>query len=105
MGRLIDADALIEKIKADILERHSIIEGKFNNGVRDYTDSVVMQQLIFTLNVLRDAPTAYDVDKVVEELGVSCCENRFCVDCFDCYFEQAIHKSIDVIKRGGVNDI
>ena len=47
MSRLIDADALIEEIaNMDISE----------------------QSKIFSVNMLRTAPTAYDVEKVVKEL-------------------------------------
>jgi hypothetical protein len=80
MGRLIDADALMERKQ----EEH---------GYYDITDSE-FEELVKT------QPTAYDVEKVVERLE----KERICLE--DNYGDEVIcigaHDAIDIVKRGGV---
>ncbi len=91
--RLIDAD----KLKRD-LESVTLSNGTLLN-----TNTVLL--------LLDKYPTAYDADKVVEELDEIICPKRlyFCrvskgecnksddVGCIDC----AIQKAIEIVKRGG----
>ena len=60
-------------------------------------------------------PTAYDIDKVVEELktikgyacyGMKCDECKYTHDCFEGEKSQevAIDKAIEIVKQGGVYD-
>lgn len=59
-------------------------------------------------------PTVYDVDKVVEELlqctvcnGHKDNENNCggCAGCVECKLEDAYYKAIEIVKRGGVNEM
>ena len=79
--RLIDADALIEYVN----RRYDLC-----------SDELRM--------MIEEQPTAYDVDKVVEELA---CNSRFIDDinehnikCISCVIGQKT--AIDIVKRGGV---
>lgn len=67
MSRLIDADALIEDLKGSLF----------------YSDAIPF---------VEDAPTAYDIEKVVEELEEV--KNRYCF--------MGYQMAIDIVKRGGV---
>ena len=100
MGRLIDADALIEFIDPEHL-RHP--------GELTFSELDVV-------NMLNHAPTAYKSDDVKAELeqlkldGV--CNNENCVDCQ--YYgicdagekreELALDKAIEIVERGGTSE-
>lgn len=85
MGRLIDADALIEEIaNMDISE----------------------QSKIFSVNMLRTAPTAYDVEKVIAEMKSA--ENYYNDDTLDEEGNLKMFKAIrqdvaiELVRKGGV---
>ena len=98
MGRLIDADALLEHIKK--LECHAENK-KYEQGLNDFLQCYLPQ-------IIDNQPTAYDVEKVVEELMVlheeGYCPNEDSLECVldkacsDCYRE----KITDIVKKGGV---
>ena len=76
--RLIDADALIEDLKGSLF----------------YSDSIPF---------VEEAPTAYDVEKVVEELEEQW-NNANCVD-DDWYYigvASGLADAIDIVRKGGV---
>ena len=82
MGRMIDADALIDKLK-----RTSAF-----GCVRNAADKNVFE-------IIDEQPTAYDVEKVVAELEnavESYCSDYHGVD----YIEP--ERAIEIVKRGGV---
>lgn len=104
MGRLIDTDVLEAFIKT-----HSCSVG---------TDGVLLtvgEDKIWH-NLLEYIPTAYDVDKVVEELqaikGYACLGRQCTPHCEyykECYKGEkaekvAIDKAIEIVKQGGVSD-
>ena len=82
--RLIDADELENM--------------KFSNGFNE--DGILYVPFGEVLRNIRTAPTAYDVEKVVEELE----KEKFEVpDCrFDVDLNTTIDMAIDIVKRGGV---
>lgn len=104
MGRLIDADALIEAMDKRYNEKKDIVPNNLAEGFMQ------MEKLI------KEQPTAYDVEKVVAELEEAkekiakedyCrtkhyvendCEHK---DCFKCCAEHII----DIVRKGGVNAI
>lgn len=101
--RLIDADSLFKKL--------FIRKGKElpDNGYRNAPFTLDIKYL---KEVIRNAPTAYDVDKVVERLE-ECkeimespvqqdCFGEECNagDCIVCAFE----KAIEIVKTSGVNE-
>ena len=94
MGRLVDADALLEHIKK--LECHAENK-KYEQGLNDFLQCYLPQ-------IIDNQPTAYDVEKVLEELADN---SRFIDDinehnikCISCVIGQKT--AIDIVKRGGV---
>lgn len=66
-------------------------------------------------DVIKEQSTAYDIDKVVEELeaikgyacyGMNCNECKYTHDCFEGEKseEKAIDKAIEIVKHGGIFD-
>ena len=87
--RLIDADKLIELTQKDM-------KYAFDNGFIDM--AFEREHLI---KVIRNQPTAYDIDKVVEQLeGLSNAE----ADYYYAKSNDVIDRedAIDIVKKGGV---
>ena len=82
MGRLIDADALYEKLQKD------------STYDLDFMDSELRE-------VIEEMPTAYDIEKVVAELEE---ETEVFTSFETMYIKYAIpkHKAIDIVRKGGV---
>lgn len=93
--RLIDADALMDYIKAE----------NIGNGIRNGQKDII--------DAINEQPTAYDADKVVEQLED---EKEFSYADFDRYveevnpyldseyddfFNKGIERAIEVVKAGG----
>ena len=92
MGRLIDADVLIDKlvISHTAHSQNAREASLLNRDVR----------------MVMDMPTAYDVEKVVAELEKM---SGFQYDCSygrGCEFDDLIHtpKAIDIVIKGGVDN-
>lgn len=90
MSRLIDADALISAI---------------NKSTCNWAEHLWKQVVC---DVINNQPTAFDTEKVVEELmiihdegycpnedGLECILNKACSDCYR-------EKIADIVKKGGV---
>ena len=96
MGRLIDADKLLETLQD--LEPHC--ENK------DYEYGMLNTMRYYMLKIINDEPTAYDVDKVVEKLEEirvkKTCNKEKCDTkelCRICVVDDAI----EIVKGGGVD--
>ena len=95
--RLIDADALIEAMKKTETE---------------YENAMTCPSWWSAFNVISEQPTAYDIDKVVEELEQKKEEvqrmRNTCVALSDlevCDIENVTYKrAIEIVKHGGVSD-
>ena len=92
--RVIDADALIDRLD----ERK-----KMEQGVRNIADILNIQAFIDS------QPTAYDIDKVVEELGKLQTYNMSCVTLMSdlqrngvCRHYICLEDAIKIVKQGGV---
>lgn len=97
--RLIDADALIDFIDPEHL-RHP--------------DELSFSE-VDVVNILNHAPTAYDVEKVIERLGAikenGACDGEKCGHCkyFKTCLEDemsdrlALDKAIKIVKGGGID--
>ena len=94
MGRLIDADKLLEETRKD----------------RDYARKNGFLDMYYERQTLIDRiesqPTAYDVDKVVEKLEeVKNKDTEIALDeaqkerCF--WYAQGMNKAIEIVKGGG----
>ena len=89
--RLVDADALKKDLKSVTL----------SNGTLVNTNAV--------LYLLEEYPTAYDIDKVVEELeeNASRYTKKYATPYGNNGYRDtkaiSIHKAIEIVKRGGVD--
>ena len=97
--RLIDADSIR-------------VCGKYIKTNEKFEPYIMIDDLV---KLIDEQPTAYDIDKVVEELekikglacrGKSCSECEYTSDCFEGEQSQkvAIDKAIEIIKQGDVSD-
>ena len=109
MGRLIDADALIEWINK---QREEVTKKQVTGtegSIFTREDLVAMQRCLSTFETaINNQPTAYDVDKVVAELKKSKVSN---VDLYDENNESwnddivSFDTAIEIVRKGGVNDM
>ena len=105
MGRLIDADKLLETLQD--LEPHC--ENK------DYEYGMLNMMRYYMPKIINDEPTAYDVDKVVkqleEERELSYADfDRYaeevspCLDAeYDDFFHRGLERAIKIVKGGGID--
>lgn len=83
--RLIDVDKLIEALDDKILWT--------NEGWVDVT------------SVIDEQPTAYDLEKVVEELSKEKTKKNDTLALADIEINGIIDKAIDIVRRGGTDEI
>ena len=83
MSRLIDADKLLNKIDA------------YMCGSQD---------VMFVKELIKEQPTAFDVEKVVSELEDYKMWKELLIYDLDFRERQIIKKAIEIVKRGGIND-
>ena len=71
MNRLIDADEVIKELNDKIARLDAKQQIYMNNGLISIADSMArkIELCIECRELLEHQPTAYDVDKVVEQLG------------------------------------
>ena len=86
--RLIDADKLIKKI--DGYTRTNNVE--FNIACK------------YIIEVVKEQPTAFDVEKVVSELEDYKMWKELLIYNLNFRERQIIKKAIDIVKAGGIND-
>ncbi|MBQ0112437.1 MAG: hypothetical protein KBT03_04825 [Bacteroidales bacterium] len=87
--RLIDADALIEELKTN--PKYTI------NLSIDYAKllKIISHHHSEIEKVIKEQPTAYEVDKVVEELeNIECASGAYERKCW-------LDKAIEIVRRGG----
>ena len=87
--RMIDADKMLERLEV------------WNTS--DNTDKALYN---FAWNRIAEQPTAYDVNKVIEQLEneASRCASAFCDDYRDDYERgkfEAYNEAVEIVKRGG----
>lgn len=83
--RLIDADALIEAMKKTESE---------------YENAMTCPSWWSAFNVISEQPTAYDIDKVVEELEMEMKASSG----YSAERVSAFSRAIEIVKHGGVSD-
>lgn len=105
MARLIDAEKLILHLNDYALQESP--SGNESTGERRISE-MVYSAIQNCMKAVEDAPTAYDVEKVVEELmiihdegycpnegGLECVLDKTCSDCYR-------EKITEIIRKGGV---
>ena len=97
MGRLIDADKLLETLQD--LEPHC--ENK------DYEYGMLKTMRYYMPKIINDEPTVFDVDKVVEQLEeVKNKDTEIALDeaqkerCF--WYAQGMNRAIEIVKGGEI---
>ena len=88
MSRLIDADKLIKKI--DRYTRTNNVE--FNIACK------------YIIEVVKEQPTAFDVEKVVSELEDYKMWKELLIYDLNFRERQIIKKAIDIVKEGGIDE-
>lgn len=108
MSRLIDADKLIEELKSS---RYFIAGLRCQKSILGQTMTNYAKLINKTI---KEQSTAYNVDKVVEQL--SCCEGSCngrnvykdceegCAGCTECKMEDAYRIAIEIVKAGGIDE-
>ena len=94
MARLIDADALLEQYNLKDATKYG------NKDAEQQTHSYGTMMLYEIADMIEDAPTAYDTDKVVEQLN-----DKFRVvrTDEDLEWNRAMDDAITIVEGGGVN--
>ena len=102
MARLIDADALLEQYNLKDATKYG------NKDAEKQAHSYSTMMLYEIADMIEDAPTAYDTDKVVEKLEeVKNKDTEIALDeaqkerCF--WYAQGMNRAIEIVKGGGVN--
>lgn len=98
--RLIDADALLEQYNLKDATKYG------NKDAEQQAHSYSTMMLYEIADMIEDAPTAYDVDKVVEQLEDYGNEEMdyYRNTPYEKCIEECVHKAIEIVKGGGVND-
>ena len=94
MARLIDADALLEQYNLKDATKYG------NKDAEQQAHSYSTMMLYEIADMIEGAPTAYDMDKVVEQLN-----DKFRVvrTDEDLEWNRAMDDAITIVKGGGVN--
>ena len=91
MGRLIDADALIEAMK---------------KTEEEYEKAMTCPSWWSAYNVISEQPTAYDPEKVKKEIdrvGKSFCDYVACNgECTSCEHHSIMNAVTSIVRKGGV---
>lgn len=101
MARLIDADVLLEQYNLKDATKYG------NKDADQQAHSYSTMMLYEIADMIEDAPTAYDTDKVVEKLEeVKNKDTEIALDeaqkerCF--WYAQGMNRAIEIVKGGGV---
>ena len=92
--RLIDADALLEQYNLKDATKYG------NKDAEQQAHSYSTMMLYEIADMIEDAPTAYDTDKVVEQLNDNF---RVVRTDEDLEWNRAMDEAIAIVKGGGVN--
>lgn len=106
--RLIDADLLLEQYNLKDATKYG------NKDAEQQANSYSTMMLYEIADMIEDAPTAYDVDKVVQQLeksGQKMSEaksnppyGKTSPGCHKYYKAISVNKAVEIVKGGGVNE-
>lgn len=101
--RLIDADVLLEQYNLKDATKYG------NKDAEQQAHSYSTMMLYEIADMIEDAPTTYDVDKVVEKLEeAKNKDTEIALDeaqkerCF--WYAQGMNRAIEIVKGGGVDE-
>lgn len=86
--RLIDADKLIRRMRIDM------------DGMKYQYNLDVIEGMSLAIGYIVGSPTAYDMDKVVEQLN-ELLEEKTSDSGEDWYTAECLDRAIEIVKRGG----
>lgn len=96
MGRLIDADELILHLNDYALQEATFMKVGYS-GKYD-----AIQEC---MKAVEEQPTAYDVDKIVDQLESNIENSMNGANDAECaYWNKGIEKAIEIVKGGGVDE-
>lgn len=95
--RLIDADKLILHLN-DFMLQQSPVDAQ---DIESINVCAVIQECI---KAVEDQPTAYDVDKVVEELSKKQNNKGFGGTLQEMFYDSGLKDAIEIVKGGEVNE-
>ena len=93
--RLIDADALLQQYNLKDATKYG------NKDAKQQAHSYSTMMLYEIADMIEDAPTAYDVDKVVEQFENIFLEHYRHFEMEEC---NCIVRAIEIVKGGGVDE-
>ena len=103
--RLIDADEVIKELNDKIARLDAKQQIYMNNGLTSIADSMArkIELCIECRELLEHQPTAYDVDKVVEQLGKKQNNRGFGGTIQEIFYDLGLENAIEIVKGGGID--
>lgn len=95
--RLIDADEVILHLNDFMLQQSPI-------DVQDIESIKVSAVIQDCIKAIENQPTAYDVDKVVEQLGKKQNNKGFGDTIQEIFYDSSLEDAIEIVKGGEVNE-
>ena len=95
--RLIDADEVILHLNDFMLQQSPI-------DVQDIESIKVSAVIKDCIKAVDEQPTAYDVDKVVEQLGKKQNNKGFGDTIQEIFYDSGLEDAIEIVKGGEVNE-
>lgn len=103
--RLIDADITIKELNDRIARLDARQQIYMENGLTSIADSMArkIELCIECRELLEHQPTAYDVDKVVEQLGKKQNNKGFGDTIQEIFYDLGLENAIEIVKGGGID--
>ena len=101
---LIDADKLIEDIEKLNLELFEEFKYADSGGMKITSNAQMYIICESVLPRIKEQPTAYNVDKVVEQLEDYKMWKELLIYDLDFRERQIIKRALEIVKRGGISD-
>ena len=103
--RLIDADEVIKELNDKIARLDAKQQIYMNNGLTSIADSMArkIELCIECRELLEHQPTAYDVDKVVEQLGKKQNNKGFGGTIQEIFYDSGLEDAVVIVKGGGID--
>ena len=103
--RLIDAAIPIKELNDRIARLDARQQIYMENGLTSIADSMArkIELCIECRELLEHQPTAYDVDKVVEQLGKKQNNKGFGDTIQEIFYDLGLEDAIEIVKGGGID--
>ncbi|WP_370751046.1 hypothetical protein [Eubacterium sp.] len=103
--RLIDADETIKELNDKITRLDARQQIYMENGLIAMADTMArkIELCIECRELLEHQPTAYDVDKVVEQLGKKQNNKGFGGTIQEIFYDLGLEDAIEIVKGGGID--